>query len=121
MMNNNNTCQETFQKRMIKILHFQAMHLLHSQKGCIQEYDDSSPLDMWVKKHGAASLLKYNEKKAGSGTLKFYAESLEHMFEAVIDPENQLSESDKLSQVRRHGDFKMQVCDVQVKYYTFSW
>lgn len=78
------------------------MHLLHSKKGCLHVHDDASPLEMWVKKHGAASLLKYNELcSAGnaSNAIKFYADSLEHMLEAVIDPENELSDSDKLSQV----------------------
>ena len=62
-----------------------------------------SPLQMWVKKYGAASVYKYNLLKAAGDTpvaLDFLAENAEKHFVAYIDPENKFKDVDKLSMVQ---------------------
>ena len=78
---------------------FQAMNTLFDMRDKLDKQDDS-PLCQWLRRHGAASITKY-EKMEAQGTdkpLEYTAGSTKR-FEAYIDPENNFNMRDKLSQV----------------------
>ena len=62
---------------------------------------EGSPLQLWLKRHGAGTVAKYNEllNAGGVGPLTFQAETPAKTFTAYIDPENKFDAVDKLSQV----------------------
>jgi len=62
---------------------------------------EGSPLQLWLKRHGACTVAKYNEllNVGGVGPLTFEAESPAKTFSAYIDPENKFDAVDKFSQV----------------------
>ncbi|CAH1781438.1 unnamed protein product [Owenia fusiformis] len=67
------------------------------------ENKDGTPLENWVKKHGLSSVMKFEQLEnlgdKGSGPIIFQGASPKHTFEAFIDPQNEYSILDKLSQV----------------------
>jgi len=62
---------------------------------------EGSPLQIWLKRHGTATVAKYNQllNARGVGPITFQAELPSKTFSAYIDPEGKFSEVDKLSQV----------------------
>jgi len=62
---------------------------------------EGSPLQLWLKRHGAATIAKYNEllNVGGIGPVTFHAETPAKTFSAYIDPESKFTKVDKLSQV----------------------
>jgi carbonic anhydrase len=73
-----------------------AMNLLYGLRDKIHEHR-GSPLEVWVKKHGTASVLKHEIfMRYPHEPLQFYAE---RPFMAFIDPDNRFNEVDKFSQV----------------------
>lgn len=75
------------------------MNLLHSIKDNIKT-DGGGPLQMWLKRHGADSVRKFEKLISNpEKPLQFRGGTERHNFEAHIDPENKLSMEDKLSQV----------------------
>lgn len=76
------------------------MNALFDMRDSVQKHE-GSPLQVWLKRHGARTVAKYNEleKAGGIGPIKFQAETSSKIFEAFIDPENQFAPVDKFSQV----------------------
>jgi carbonic anhydrase len=68
-------------------------------------FDNSSPMDYWLRKHGFRSIAKLvkmteNEKLGHSRILQFSADNpLLLNFSAYIDPDNEFSVEDRLSQI----------------------
>jgi len=62
---------------------------------------EGSPLQLWLKRHGACTVAKYNEllNVGGVGPLTFQAETPAKAFTAYIDPNNKFDAVDKFSQV----------------------
>jgi len=62
---------------------------------------EGSPLQLWLKRHGACTVAKYSEllTVGGVGPVTFQAETRAKTFTAYIDPENKFSAADKFSQV----------------------
>ena len=62
---------------------------------------EGSPLQIWLKRHGARSVAKYNEllSVGGVGPVTFQAETLTKAITAYIDPDNKLDPVDRFSQV----------------------
>lgn len=62
---------------------------------------EGSPLQVWLKRHGARTVAKYNEllNVGGVGPVTFQAETPAKTFAAYIDPDNKFTAVDKLSQV----------------------
>lgn len=60
-----------------------------------------TPLQAWLKRHGARTVAKYQEllKVGGVGPITFQAETPSKIYEAFIDPENRFADVDKFSQV----------------------
>lgn len=80
---------------------FQAMEGLHALKGQ-SSHAKGSPLGNWLKKYGSDTLEKFSKLTAENsykGPLRFEGAAKKFDFEAIIDPQNKLSECDKLSQV----------------------
>ena len=63
---------------------------------------EGSPLQLWLKRHGAATVAKYKElqEAGGVGPICFEAETPSKAFHALIDPEDNFAQVDKFSQVR---------------------
>ena len=78
------------------------MNLLFSVRDSVDSHQ-GSPLELWLKRHGATSVQKYSEfeTKGHSQPLEFQAETPDKLFEAFIDPEDKFKEVDKFSQVRQ--------------------
>jgi len=78
----------------------QAMNALFGLRDSVHVHE-GSPLQVWLKRHGACTVAKYNEllKVGGAGPVTFQAEIPTKSFNAYIDPESKFSEVDKLSQV----------------------
>lgn len=76
------------------------MNALFDMRDTIQKRE-GSPLTVWLKRHGARTVAKYNEllKAGGIGPITFQAETPSKIFEAFIDPENKFAQVDKFSQV----------------------
>ena len=68
---------------------------------------EGTPLQTWLKRHGARSVAKYEEleKTGGVGPITFQGETPEKTFSAYIDPENKFAPADKLSQACFFGLF----------------
>ncbi len=72
------------------------MNLLYSIRSEIHDHT-GSPLEVWVKKHGTASALKYDIfTRQPHKPLQFYTDK---PFMAYIDPDNKFADADKFSQV----------------------
>lgn len=76
------------------------MNALYGMIDSVQKHE-GTPLQVWLKRHGARTLFKYKEllESGGVGPIKFQAETPEKLFDAYIDIENQFKPVDKLSQV----------------------
>ena len=76
------------------------MNALYGMMDSVQKHE-GTPLQIWLKRHGARTLVKYKEllQAGGVGPIKFQAETPEKIFDAYIDVENQFKPVDKLSQV----------------------
>jgi len=76
------------------------MNALYGLRNSIQHHE-GSPLQIWLKRHGARTVAKYNEllNVGGVGPLTFEAETPSKTFAAFIDPENKFTPVDKFSQV----------------------
>jgi len=76
------------------------MHALFGLRDSLHIHE-GSPLQMWVKRHGASTVAKYNElmKVGGVGPVTFQAETPSKTFTAYIDLENKFVAPDKFSQV----------------------
>jgi len=77
-----------------------AIQLLYSLRHDIKNHQ-GSPLEVWMKRHGARSVAKFNtlESVGGVGPIAFEAETPDKAFSAYIDPERILEPADRLSQV----------------------
>jgi len=78
----------------------QAMNALFGLRDTLHNRE-GSPLQLWLKRHGAATIAKYSEllNVGGIGPVTFHAETPTKTFSAYIDPESKFTEVDKLSQV----------------------
>ena len=78
----------------------QAMNALYGLRDSVQTHE-GSPLQIWLKRHGARTVAKYDEllNLGGVGPLRFQAETPSKTFSAFIDQENKFSAVDKFSQV----------------------
>ncbi|XP_041373453.1 beta carbonic anhydrase 1-like [Gigantopelta aegis] len=81
-----------------------AMNMLYGIKHdmCNHAACSHSPLRAWLQKHGAPTVKKFaklSPENNFSGPLIFQGETEENSFAAYIDPENNFSLPDKLSQV----------------------
>uniref|UniRef100_A0A915B0B3 Carbonic anhydrase n=1 Tax=Parascaris univalens TaxID=6257 RepID=A0A915B0B3_PARUN len=78
-----------------------AMSTLYKMHLHPKDFDEMSPLDHWIRKHGYVSLHKLDRrlKEGPTCRLDFAENSPIHSFKAVIDPENKLGVEDKLSQI----------------------
>jgi len=78
----------------------QAMHALFGMRDTVQIHE-GSPLQTWLKRHGARTVGKYSEllNAGGVGPVSFHAETPSKTFDAHIDPENKFTPVDKFSQV----------------------
>ncbi|KAL5004406.1 hypothetical protein ScPMuIL_017862 [Solemya velum] len=78
-----------------------AMNALYDIRHECDEHS-GSPLQLWLKKHGEPTVKKFSEMQENielQRPLIFQAETENHNFEAIIDPENKYKIQDKLSQV----------------------
>jgi len=82
----------------------QAMGALFGLRDSVHVHE-GSPLQLWLKRHGARTVAKYNEllNVGGVGPVTFQAETPTKTFSAYIDPEGKFTEVDKLSQVDDAG------------------
>lgn len=80
--------------------YFQAMGMLFALRDTVQVHQ-GTPLQAWLKRHGARTVAKYQEllKVGGVGPITFQAETPSKIYEAFIDPENKFADVDKFSQV----------------------
>jgi len=78
----------------------QAMNALFGLRDSVH-VREGSPLQVWLKRHGAGTVAKYNEllSVGGVGPVTFQAETPTKTFSAYIDPESKFADVDKLSQV----------------------
>lgn len=76
------------------------MNALHGLRDTIHIHE-GSPLQMWLKRHGARTITKYNDlvNVGGVGPVTFQAETPTKTFTAYIDQENKFATVDKFSQV----------------------
>ncbi|ESO08091.1 hypothetical protein HELRODRAFT_156650 [Helobdella robusta] len=77
-----------------------AMNALYEMMDSVQKHE-GTPLQIWLKRHGARTIVKYKEllQVGGVGPIKFQAETPEKVFDAYIDVDNKFKPVDKLSQV----------------------
>ena len=82
------------------IVLLQAMKALFGMQDSLHIHE-GSPLQLWLKRHGACTVAKYNEllNVGGAGPLTFQAETPAKTLTAYIDPENKFDAVDKFSQV----------------------
>lgn len=75
------------------------MNLLFNIRQSIQTHE-GTPLQVWLKRHGARTVAKFDEleKAGGVGPITFQGETPQKTFKAYIDPENKLAPVDKFSQ-----------------------
>lgn len=78
------------------------MNLLYSTRDSICHHHGNE-LEVYVRKHGAATVTKFEQLEAmgGIGPITFQGETIKRHFEAYIDPENKLKKEDKFSQVTK--------------------
>uniref|UniRef100_A0A914XAC7 Carbonic anhydrase n=1 Tax=Plectus sambesii TaxID=2011161 RepID=A0A914XAC7_9BILA len=78
-----------------------AMNTLYNLHKCPDTFRVDSPMDLWLRRHGFASLQKLTERLQSLTTLslKFIPENPDLAFEALIDTENKFGVEDKLSQI----------------------
>lgn len=77
-----------------------AMNLLFSMRHSVQDRE-GTPLQTWLRRHGARTVAKYDElqKAGGVGPITFQGETPAKTFKAHIDPDNKFAPVDKFSQV----------------------
>jgi len=77
-----------------------AMNCLFDLRRSVQRHE-GTPLQVWLKRHGARSVAKFDElqKAGGVGPITFQGETPERTFNAYIDPDNKFKPVDKFSQV----------------------
>jgi len=78
---------------------------LLSMRHEIQKHE-GTPLQIWLKRHGARSIAKYEEllRVGGVGPISFEGETPSKTFKAYIDPEGKLEDVDRLSQVLKNWE-----------------
>jgi len=77
-----------------------AMNTLYEMHTCNAQLNTASPLEMWLRRNGFASIEKLEKRlKNGSSPIEYLSELPHYKFSAIIDPEDVLSPADKLSQI----------------------
>lgn len=79
------------------------MNTLYGLHTCPEKFVPDSPMDLWLRRHGYASLKKLMDRLNAPEPLpiKFIPNNPDFAFESLIDPDNKFGVEDKLSQVQR--------------------
>lgn len=77
------------------------MNFLYGLHENPSSFNPNSPLEMWLRRNGHPTLVKFDEMRNNKGKpVEFMSDLPKYKFQAIIDQNGTLSERDQLSQVQ---------------------